>query len=114
MSANTRDLINGYFLPKLCIIFPTFPKISLKINTGVAEFGRPACRQAGASQTMFYTYAISSIEKKYIYVGLSNNPQRRISEHNSGKEKTTRYYAPFKTVVGISQNDRWLPEWRNW
>ncbi len=48
---------------------------------------------------MFYTYAIKSYNKKYIYVGLSNNPERRIAEHNNRKEKTTRAYAPFKIII---------------
>ena len=48
---------------------------------------------------MYYTYAIKSNKKNYIYVGLTNNPDRRISEHNSKKEKTTRSYAPFITIL---------------
>jgi putative endonuclease len=42
-------------------------------------------------------YAIQSREKNYIYVGLSNDFERRINEHNSGYEKTTKPYRPFKT-----------------
>ena len=34
---------------------------------------------------------IKSKEKNYIYVGLTNNPERRIAEHNYKKEKTTRF-----------------------
>jgi putative endonuclease len=48
---------------------------------------------------MFYVYAIKSKEKNYIYVGLTNNPQRRITEHNRQKEKTTLPYAPFITIL---------------
>lgn len=48
---------------------------------------------------MYYTYAIKSKERNYIYVGLTNNPYRRISEHNNKKEKTTRSYAPFETLL---------------
>ncbi|HDH34504.1 MAG TPA: GIY-YIG nuclease family protein, partial [Nitrospirae bacterium] len=48
---------------------------------------------------MFYTYAIKSEDKNYIYVGLTNNPDRRITEHNNKKERTTRSYAPFKTIL---------------
>jgi len=47
---------------------------------------------------MYYIYAIKSKEKNYIYVGLTNNPQRRIKEHNYKKEKTTLRYAPFKVI----------------
>jgi putative endonuclease len=48
---------------------------------------------------MYYVYAISSIAKNYIYVGLSADTKRRIAEHNDKKEKTTRSYAPFKTII---------------
>jgi putative endonuclease len=47
----------------------------------------------------YYVYAIKSCERKYIYVGLTSNPQRRIEEHNRGKERTTRSYAPFRTLL---------------
>ena len=47
---------------------------------------------------MYYVYAISSLERNYIYVGLTNNIERRLSEHNSGKNKTTKPYSPFKII----------------
>jgi len=53
---------------------------------------------------MYYTYAITSTIKSYIYVGISNNPKRRINEHNKGKEKTTRSYRPFK-ILSVEQFD---------
>ena len=63
--------------------------------------GIPACRQAGArdQKTMYYVYAIKSLNKNYIYVGLTNNSERRIEQHNSGKERTTRPYSPFITLI---------------
>ena len=48
---------------------------------------------------MYYVYAIRSVIKNYIYVGLTANTEKRISEHNDKKEKTTRSYAPFKTIL---------------
>ena len=47
---------------------------------------------------MFYIYALKSRAKNYIYIGLTNNLQRRVKEHNSGKEKTTRSYNPFELI----------------
>lgn len=47
---------------------------------------------------MFFVYAISSLERNYIYVGLTENLDRRISEHNSGKNRTTQPYRPFKLI----------------
>jgi len=47
---------------------------------------------------MFYVYAIRSQVRNYIYVGLTNNLKRRLSEHNERKNKTTRAYAPFELI----------------
>ncbi len=47
---------------------------------------------------MFVVYAIKSLSRDYIYVGLSDNLERRLSEHNLGKNKTTRPYKPFKLI----------------
>ncbi|MCR4283934.1 MAG: GIY-YIG nuclease family protein [Parcubacteria group bacterium] len=47
---------------------------------------------------MYYTYAIKSEVRNYIYVGLTNNLDRRIKQHNDKKERTTRAYAPFRIL----------------
>ncbi|SNS53102.1 putative endonuclease [Ekhidna lutea] len=47
---------------------------------------------------MFYVYAIKSEDRNYIYVGLSNNLERRLKEHNEGKNKTTKPYRPFVLI----------------
>ncbi len=47
---------------------------------------------------MFYTYAIKSLNRNYIYVGLTNNVNRRLEEHNKGYNKTTKPYKPFKLI----------------
>ena len=44
---------------------------------------------------MYYVYAIKSIFRNYIYVGLTNNLERRFAEHNSGNNKITKAYRPF-------------------
>ena len=48
---------------------------------------------------MYYVYAIKSLNRNYIYVGISDNPDRRINQHNSGYERTTKPYRPFKTIL---------------
>ena len=45
---------------------------------------------------MYFVYAIKSINRNYIYVGMTNEVERRFDEHNTGKNKTTRPYKPFK------------------
>ena len=44
---------------------------------------------------MYYVYAIKSLTRNYIYVGLTNNIERRILQHNKGENRTTKAYMPF-------------------
>ena len=48
---------------------------------------------------MVHVYAIKSISHNYIYVGITDNPERRIAYHNKGDNKTTRAYAPFSIIL---------------
>jgi len=48
---------------------------------------------------MFFVYAIKSSIRNYIYVGLTNDFDRRFNEHNSGQNRTTKAYRPFELVV---------------
>jgi putative endonuclease len=48
---------------------------------------------------MYFVYGLSSLARNYIYVGISDNPQRRIAQHNAGYNKTTRAYRPFKIIL---------------
>jgi putative endonuclease len=47
---------------------------------------------------MYWTYALQSKSNKYIYVGLTNNLERRFAEHNVGKNRTTKPYRPFVLI----------------
>jgi putative endonuclease len=57
---------------------------------------------------MYYVYVISSINRNYIYVGISDNLARRIKQHNSGYEKTTKPYRPLKLLLVESYPNRLL------
>jgi putative endonuclease len=48
---------------------------------------------------MFHVYVISSLARNYLYVGLTDNVERRINEHQSGKNKTTKPYKPYKVIL---------------
>jgi putative endonuclease len=50
-------------------------------------------------QKSFFVYALKSVKRNYIYVGLTDNIERRIAEHNSGRSKTTKPYAPFILIL---------------
>ena len=47
---------------------------------------------------MITVYALSSIKQNYIYVGMSNDLEKRINQHNKGYEKTTRPYKPYVLI----------------
>ncbi|WP_073217783.1 GIY-YIG nuclease family protein [Aequorivita viscosa] len=44
---------------------------------------------------MFFVYAISSLSKNYIYVGMTDDIDRRLKQHNGGYERTTKPYCPY-------------------
>lgn len=45
---------------------------------------------------MFYVYALKSLSRNYIYVGMTNDLKRRFHQHQNGQNKTTRPYLPFE------------------
>ncbi|MBU0646052.1 GIY-YIG nuclease family protein [Patescibacteria group bacterium] len=47
---------------------------------------------------MYYLYIIESIECGRWYIGISENPERRLREHNSGKTRSTKPYQPYRLV----------------
>ena len=47
---------------------------------------------------MYSVYVLKSLNRNYIYVGISDNVQRRVGEHNSGWNRTTKLYKPFKLL----------------
>ena len=53
---------------------------------------------------MFYVYAISSLEHNYIYVGLTQDIDKRIKRHNDGRERTTKFYRPFELIYSEACN----------
>ena len=55
---------------------------------------------------MFTVYAIKSLTKNYIYVGLTNNLDRRLNEHNTGSNRTTKPYRPFVLIYTETFNSR--------
>lgn len=55
---------------------------------------------------MYFVYAIASLSRNYIYVGLTDNVDRRFTEHQSGNNKTTKPYRPFKIILTETFNTR--------
>ena len=57
---------------------------------------------------MYYVYAIKSLKDNRNYIGITNNLERRIKEHNRGKSSTpsTRFRGPFKLIYFEKVADR--------
>ena len=47
---------------------------------------------------MHYVYIIQSIKFKNLYKRYSTNLQKRLKDHNSGKNKHTTQYKPWKII----------------
>ncbi len=47
---------------------------------------------------MYYLYIIKSTTKDWHYIGITNNKEKRLKEHNAGKTKSTKAYLPFILV----------------
>jgi putative endonuclease len=47
---------------------------------------------------MFYVYILKSLKSGRYYIGYSEHPDRRLSEHNSGKVFSTRNHRPWIKV----------------
>ena len=47
---------------------------------------------------MYYVYIIKSIKDRQLYIGYTNNLLRRIKEHNSKLNISTKSRTPFKLV----------------
>ena len=47
---------------------------------------------------MHIVYILSSLVAKKSYVGMTDDLDRRLLEHNSGKSKYTSSYAPWKVI----------------
>jgi putative endonuclease len=55
---------------------------------------------------MYKVYAIASVNRNYIYVGLTSDLNERIHRHNSGFERTTKPYLPFILIFEENCPDR--------
>lgn len=46
----------------------------------------------------YYVYVLQSEKDGNYYTGYTNNLERRLSEHNSGKVNSTKYRIPFTLI----------------
>jgi putative endonuclease len=56
---------------------------------------------------IYYVYAIRSYKDRRVYVGMTNNVDRRFLEHNRGFVRSTKSFRPWKLIfcknVGTSR-----------
>ena len=47
---------------------------------------------------MFFVYFLKSSKNDDLYIGSTENLEKRISSHNSGKVKSTKFYRPWELL----------------
>jgi putative endonuclease len=52
----------------------------------------------------WFVYALRSVRDNNLYIGISQNPEKRVEIHNKGKTESTRNRRPFVLVYKESCN----------
>ena len=55
---------------------------------------------------MHFVYILESIDQQHWYIGLTNDLDRRMTEHNSGKSSHTSKFVSWKLKTYIAFHDR--------
>lgn len=48
--------------------------------------------------TTIYVYCLSNTTNREIYVGISNDVERRLGEHNKGMNRYTKAFVPWRVI----------------
>ncbi len=54
----------------------------------------------------WFVYALRSVKDGELYIGISQNPDKRLDSHNKGVTKSTRRRRPFVLIFRESCNSR--------
>ena len=54
----------------------------------------------------YYTYILKSFKNNKIYVGSTQNIEKRVDSHNAGKVKATQFYKPWKLLDYEAHNSK--------
>jgi putative endonuclease len=57
------------------------------------------------ASVMWYVYALKSLTSGKLYIGMTQNIERRLAEHNAGKSKFTSGHTPWILVYSENVND---------
>jgi putative endonuclease len=55
---------------------------------------------------MYIVYVLKSVNLNFTYVGMTDNLERRLYQHNHKLGRSTRPYAPFNLIYTESFDDR--------
>lgn len=47
---------------------------------------------------MYFVYVLKSEKDNNLYIGITNNLEKRLKQHNNGNNFSTKYRKPFKLV----------------
>ena len=75
----------------------------------------------GGANVMNYVYILKSEKNGSYYIGSTNNLERRLMEHNSGKTRSLKYLRPlqlvfkkeYKTLIETRKIERKLKKFKN-
>jgi len=73
-------------------------------TTAFSARGGPA--SGGQVAYMYYLYILKSLTKPWHYIGITENTDKRLSQHNSGETKSTKAYRPLKIVYTEAFDDK--------
>ena len=51
---------------------------------------------------MWFVYVLKRVNNEFIYIGSTNNLNRRLLEHNEGQVLSTKHYAPFEIEAYVA------------
>jgi len=55
---------------------------------------------------MWYSYALRSLKDGNLYIGISENLEKRLKQHNSGMTKSNRSRRPFEIIYKKGHKNR--------
>ena len=71
-----------------------------------ASVGGPS-HKASEDTTVYYTYVLESLRRPGTrYIGGTSNLQRRLEQHNAGKNRSTSKHRPWKFVLFVAFETR--------
>ncbi len=50
----------------------------------------------------WYVYVLRSLRTSFVYIGSTNDIERRLAEHNEGLTQSTKVYRPFRVAAFVA------------